>query len=448
MKDRFLIVAESFKNRMSEHLLFVLISFLLSCVVALIFFFNSSNLISRDLFNALPLSYTVPNSTYLSIGRSGDIVIIEKQFIEYYDEIYGKDAANVITNDELIALYSKVGEIIERYGVDAKFMNYNLEIDGLICGYRDLDFFDHYGLAIVKFDEDLFQSDQAVIAPLSYGYTLGEEYEIAGESNHRFIIAGLYDDTLKFDFDLSLRPTFFNRSYFFTANDNVTELLISEPSFVGYSYLSNAVYEFDEFEAYQSFTTDLKSIIQEIKEYTMNNNLMTIPLSFTPSVDMQEHQIIDSSTVIYNLVFVSLFIVVAMALYGIMNYIQNTKRSEIFIFYSLGMKKSAIKRYYIISYVLIAALGIAMGIIFGYLTAVFLDTLIANERIDLIHYLNRYAHQISDIDQIDFNLFALSLDSFVLRSLAVYLIVIILLAVSIWHSTSRVLKSTFVKEIR
>lgn len=385
------------KKRLESFILFVII-FFMTFSLSLLHFFGYNKSIESNIGNNLDLSYEIVNNHILTkshgleLNKAGNQLEYFNQFIDFIEKI-GKHEDleyfnyNIyhnfygVTQDLTMFDYSSFGVSNENY-----LINNKIELkDGRFFTQEEIDQGVHK--IVVSDQEKIYRNGKLVDIEVGEKINLQYYDHVIGE----FEIIGIYKSE-DINFYFAQNDAFVNSNRALISNVFIREFMNEHPEFVDFDnvYINRIQYAVKEYDHYIPFKSYLED---EIKEYDKEMTKIEEPTSFMTIKQNNDSSILASVSRIkgiYLVVFVGVFIIVAIVLLFNIYYILKKKTNEIGICYSLGESKLRIISRYILAYMLLALIAIVLGIIVGYYFSILLTDSMLNESIELQASLSRF----------------------------------------------------------
>ncbi len=408
------------RNQNKEFILFGIVLFLFSFLLGLLCFFQNTKT-KDNLYNSLPLSYTVTNDTILANDRS-EINIVD----------YKSESNNDVYCVDLLNLYVDTINEFETLDNDTSFYNYTLDIHDELFGFCDTKFFDQYNMPLVEYDDSLSDLN-GIILPnsKSNSYSIGDKYKFYW-TDEEFAVIGFYDDSIQYNFN-NKDINFLNKKVAFTTNANVLNILKNDNTLIKYSKLNNIEFVFNDYTKYESFRNEFN------KTFLLNE----VTLTLNTTLDRNIITRMNDTFLLVKVILIVILVVTILIMYSFINLLFNQNKKELYILYSFGLSSRQIVILYQAYIFIESILFIILGLIIAYVTSSIIDYNISLKQNELISYLSRISGK--RVDDVSTSIISIK-DIFKILLSFIYSILIV--AISSLIATIKNLKSSFGVEMR
>lgn len=197
-----------------------------------------------------------------------------------------------------------------------------------------------------------------------------------------------------------------------------------------YQYAINHIcFYLNDYQDYVGFQDTLDSIIRkfdreiETLEYIPSN--LTITETNTGSIIQSVMRIKN----VYQVIFFIVFIIVALILISSIYYLLKKKSNEMSVYYSLGQSKLKITLHYALSYMLIGAAAVLIGIVIGHFVSNQLSIMMLRDNVELQSELLKFTSTTLDSSNINDNIQSLSFNGTKALSVAIETLACVLISV-------------------
>lgn len=396
------IINQIVKKKLESFIIGVIV-FFMTFSLSLLYFFGYNDSIESNIGNNLDLSY--------EINQNHIFAKYNKEINDWYT--YFSNTVNWIgkVGENEVLDYYNYNITMTLFGNLKETDKNDIEISNTFYGISDKDFLLENQLELKEgrffTQEELDNSNNVIVVSDQL------KVYVNGESRNVHI-GDKFDLSVNFDmFNLNETRTVEvigiykdeRISEYFTLNDtfpNSHGTLISNK--IMFDYVMNYTEEYNlenvtinhilfkigNYEDYLKYKTTL---IKEISDFNDEMKDLGEPTSKITVHETNETGILESVSQIkgiYNIVFISVFSIIALVLIISFYYILKKKTGEISIYYSLGESRTKIVVKYMIMYSILSIAAIILGLIAGYFFSKMLTESMLNESIQLKAELSRF----------------------------------------------------------
>ena len=410
-----------------------------SAVLSLIFYFSGSDTISERLSETIPLEAGFQNSNYFGKNYHGGKAESEKEIpflkqtistlealapvpgVTYYnyqigmqfylDRVFPWGVPRKTVFDWAYATEMPDDDDTEIRGDE--WEETGLQLAGL-SGIRTKDFFAHNNIALLKStdapltDASAYVPHTTVIRDEDGTYRpvrLGDQIEIYDYNVsepcclHTCVVEGIYQYFSKFDYSYGKGPSFIDLGSVFVSDAlmlNLTERSYErnadDPENIANIGVASMVLQTSTPRAYAELKASMLSAAKELETWCFQNKVPSVNLKIYEPRYLKLADSIRETASLYRAIFLAVDAMLLLLIGGLSWYLISRKKREIFVFYSIGMKKRQIVGHYCGYYVLLVLPAAILGTMLGYFLNLLLSIKIARDTVALQEELLRFSN--------------------------------------------------------
>ena len=418
---------KSYRHYRAATAIILLIFLFHSAALALIFYFTGRDTISNRLLESIPLETAYSNFNYFSNHYKGTRPDFRKAGTTFIRLV---EALNELGRDETLSCFSynltghflvadcfpkqnveSANQMMPAASADAEpFLNY-----AFLAGIQSADFFAQNNIRLLETtgeplsDETVYVPDTMVLRGedgLFRPARLGDRVQVyrLGKQDHlgERTVAGIYEYCSKFDYSYGRDATFIelaelplfvsNTSLFRYYRETIESHLQKWP---GDSespplletdeapHIQSIVFRVGRFEDYPAFRARMKTVADELDTWCFQNGKHGVMLDVQEPRYLKMADSIRKTASLYRTIFLAVDAMLLILVGGLSWYLISRKKKEIFVFYSIGMKKRQIAAHYCGYYVTLALPAAILGAALGYALNLLLSIKIARDTVAL-----------------------------------------------------------------
>ena len=411
-----------------------------SAILSLIFYFSGPDTISERLSETIPLEAGFQNSNYFGKNYRGASRAEPEKEIPYLKQ-------TVSTLETLAAVpgvtYSNYQIGMQFYlervfpkGVprrtvfdwaSAKEMPDDDETEirgdeweetGLqlasLSGIRTKDFFAHNNIALLEsLDAPLtdtsayvphttvIREEDGTYRPVRLGDRIGiYDYNVSEPCClHTCVVEGIYQYFSKFDYSYGKDPSFIELGCVFVSDTLMLDLTgrsyernADDPGNTAEIGVASMVIQTNTPGAYGELRASMLSAARELETWCFQNDVPSGKLEIYEPRYLKMADSIREIASLYRAIFLGVDVMLLLLIGGLARYLISRKKKEIFVFYSIGMKKRQIIGHYCGYYVLLILPAAILGTILGYFLNLLLSMKIVRDTVALQEELLRFSN--------------------------------------------------------
>lgn len=440
----------SYKHYRAATAIILLVFFFYSAILSLILYFSGTDTISGRLMDSIPIELAYRNSHYygnrIDPNQQDDHFGTEAEYFETYvdamealcaDEALSYGSYNLTISlraknyfpvgrkrDTQADLYNEMERVeyeLMGAGEDGEQTSDGSLADQLIstnlAGIRSLDFFDHNNIQILErteapwSDRSVFVPDAAEILDEHGDYRkvrLGDQIEIYDAANdilyRTYTVDGIYRHLDKFDYSYGSDASFIYTGALYVSNSGLGQILqtlVQERTKLDERFqlhgaekpqIRSVVFQVGSYQDYPAFHQKMKAAADRLAAWAVSN------VKPNPKLEIQEPRYlkladsIRETASLYRAIFLAVDAMLLLLIGGLSWYLISRKKREIFVFYSIGMKKRQIAGHYCGYYVLLVLPAAILGTMLGYFLNLLLSIKIARDTVALQEELLRFSN--------------------------------------------------------
>lgn len=438
------ILNQIFQKKMESFIIFSIV-LIMTLFLSLLHFFGYNDSMETNIANTLSLRYEIKNNHIfgpnISSGTiSYDINDYYNKFIDFIEKIEQNEDVEYADYNRMMTLFSEYkketgqsnshrifGISNENYFKD----NYLEIVDGRVLTQEDIDSNKHF--AIISNKTQKLVDEKYVPIELGETIILGEiDYENGGVKHDIEVeVIGIYE--------------YKEQSVYFEQNDafvNSRGIIISNG--LVKEYMDNHLTDFYKFKInhicfylkdYKKYTGFQDVLNNEIKEFNKELSKLGYSESNLNISQTNTNSIIQSVLRIkniYRIVFSIVFSIILLILVSSIYYLLKKKTKEMGVYYSLGQSKTKIIFHYLLTYIIIGVVAIAIGIIVGYFLSNQISGIMLKDNVELQGELLRFTSVTYDSARINKNINDLSFN--ISSAILVLIETLIIIVLSVFGS--------------
>lgn len=411
----------------------LLIFLLHAAILSLVVYFSGSDTISDRLSQSIPIEPAYQDTNYFSMANQKERVYSEKKELAYLKQMVacldtlGADPCISYCNYHITASCYYLDRVYP-YGIPKKFSNTLVSTSGQyiveerdavqsspLSGICTKAFFSHNNIPLLEdageplTASSAFVSDTTVVSEADGSYRkvrLGDKIEVyAGDPENQYhlhtcVVQGIYKHYSKFDYSYGRDATFVNPDGVLVSNLAMQEMIEKFASRTDQDdrqplevYLASIVFQVDSFQDYVDFRARMLTEAEKLDAWC--GGAGDVPPSHLEIQEPRYLKLADSiqkTASLYRTIFLAVDAMLLILIGGLSWYLISRKKKEIFVFYSIGMKKRQIAAHYCGYYVLLAIPAAILGAMLGYFLNLLLSIKIARDTVALQEELLRFSN--------------------------------------------------------
>ena len=411
-----------------------------SAILSLIFYFSGSDTISERLSETIPLEAGFQNSNYFGKNYHGassaepeKVIPFLKQTVStlealaddpgvaycnyqigmqfYLDRVFPNGVPRRTVTDWASA--AEMPEDDETSIRGNEWEDTGLRLVGL-SGIRTKDFFAHNNIALLE-SADAPLTEESAYVPHStvvrdedgtyrpvrlgdqieiYDYNVAEPYRL-----HTCVVEGIYQYFSKFDYSYGKDPTFIDLGSVFVSDTLMLDLTqrsyarnADDPENIAKIGVASMVIQTSTPRAYEELRADMSTAAQALDAWCAQNDVPPAGLAIYEPRYLKMADSIQETASLYRAIFLAVDAMLLLLIGGLSWYLISRKKKELFVFYSIGMKKRQIAGHYCGYYVLLVLPAAILGAMLGYYLNLLLSIKIARDTVALQEELLRFSN--------------------------------------------------------
>ena len=410
-----------------------------SAILSLVFYFSGSDTISERLSETIPLEAGFQNSNYFGKNYHGTkaeskkeipylkqtVSTLEALAVEggvsycnyqigmpfYLDRVFPRGVPRKTSFDWATAREMPDDDETEIRGDE--WEETGLQLAGL-SGIRTKDFFAHNNIALLEStdapltDASAYVPHTAVIREEDGTYRpvrLGDHIEIYDYNVsepwrlHTCVVEGIYQYFSKFDYSYGKDPSFIELGSVFVSDTLMLDLTersykrnADDPDNLAEIVVASMVIQTITPGAYAELKASMLSAVQALEAWCAQNRVPPAKLEICEPRYLKMANSIRETASLYRAIFLAVDGMLLLLIGGLSRYLISRKKKEIFVFFSIGMKKRQITAHYCGYYVLLVLPAAILGTMLGYFLNLLLSIKIARDTVALQEELLRFSN--------------------------------------------------------
>ena len=410
-----------------------------SAILSLIFYFSGSDTISERLSETIPLEAGFQNSNYFGKNYHDTRAEPEKEIpylkqtvstlealaVEdgviycnyqigmqfYLDRVFPRGVPRKTSFDWATAREMPDDDETEIRGDE--WEKTGLQLAGM-SGIRTKDFFEHNNIALLEStdtpltDASAYVPHTAVIREEDGTYRpvrLGDHIEIYDYNAsepwrlHTCVVEGIYQYYSKFDYSYGKDPSYIGLGSVFVSDTLMLDLTersyernADGPGNIAEIGIASMVIQTSTPRVYAELKASMLSAAHALETWCLQNKVPAAKLEIYEPRYLKMADSIQETASLYRVIFLVVDAMLLLLIGGLSWYLISRKKKEIFVFYSIGMKKRQIAGHYCGYYVLLVLPAAILGTILGYFLNLLLSIKIARDTVALQEELLRFSN--------------------------------------------------------
>lgn len=416
------ILNQIYRKKMESIIVFSIV-LIMSVFLSLLHFFGYNDSMESNIANTLSLRYEIKNNHFFGPDSNAGFVNFElkdyyDEFIKFIEEVEENDDVSYADYNLNLTLFS--GYVKETgqnnthqiFGISREnyFEDNYIEIkEGRMLTQEEIDTNKLY--AVVSSETKKLVGEEYVPIELGETIILGEaDNENGGVINSLELeVVGIYEykeQSVYFE----QNDAFVNSRGIILSNGLAKEYMDDHPEDYYKFKINHICFYLNDYKKYIEFQNVLNNEINEFNKemsklgYSESN--LTINETNTNSIIQSVLRIKN----IYRIVFLIVFVIIALILISSVYYLLKKKTGEMSVYYSLGQNKVKIISHYLLTYMIIGIFAIIIGIAIGYILSNQISAMMLKENAELQSELLRFTSAIFDSTNINNNINDLSFD--------------------------------------